>query len=109
MNKRNQFTKDGLTGNSGFNIEGLSDIFHLSANYAATKGFVFVEVKEDRRDWERVKKSDAIKNKRHIIRCSYCTKPAISLDHSWPYLQEATYCADHRDWQKMMEKTNDNT
>ena len=30
-----------------------------------------------------------------IICCYYCNKPAVSLDHSWPWLQDATVCKEH--------------
>ncbi len=99
MSKPNDFTKDGLTGTSGFGVEGLPGIWHINANYAATEGNVFVEV-ESAGEWERMKETDAVEQKRRVIPCTYCAKPAISLDHSWPYLTEATYCADHRDWQR---------
>lgn len=97
--KPNQFTKDGLTGRSGFNVEGMSFAFHVSANYAAMKG-VFVETKD--MGWRRMTRVAAEKQGKRIIRCSYCKRPAISLDHSWPHLQEATYCARHRNWQELM-------
>lgn len=96
---KNQLTKEGLTGGSGFGVESLEGIWHLNANYAATEGHVFVETKDvEYIEWRRVKTEDAKGHR--IISCSYCKNPAISLDHSWPYLTEATYCADHRDWQK---------
>jgi len=102
--KPNQLTKDGLTGRSGFNVEGMSLAFHVSANYAATKGMVFVESEEECTNWERMTRVVAEKQGKRIIRCSYCKRPAISLDHSWPYLQEATYCARHRNWQELMRE-----
>ena len=97
---RNKFTKDGLTGNSGFRVEGISDAWHVNANYAATENMVFVESGD--MGWKRMKEADAVEKKRRIIRCSYCTKPAISLDHCWPYLQEASYCDKHRNWQELV-------
>ncbi len=49
----NQLTKDGLTGNSGFNVAGLGPaITHVSSNYAATKGKVFVSTRD--MNWRRM-------------------------------------------------------
>ena len=98
----NCLSKDGLTGNSGFGVDGLSGIIHVSANYAATKDHVFVETED--MGWERIKRADLATDKRPVIRCSYCAAAAISLDHCWPYLQEATYCEVHRDWQRWMKE-----
>jgi hypothetical protein len=86
-------TKYGLTGNSGF-VGG----FHLNANYAAGEGNVFQKAQlemypgEFVDHWERVKTEDANPDK--IIKCYNCNKPAVTLDHSWPYLQEKTLCAE---------------
>lgn len=95
--KSNILTKDGLTGNNGFNVLNLPFIAHVSASYAAMNGNVFIETGEDNvPEWERVTLEQAIKQKSKIITCSYCQNPAISLDHFWPYHSEMNYCADHK-------------
>lgn len=99
----NQLTKDGLTGNSGFGVEGFGPLIrHVSAPYAATKGKVFVD--DGDLGWERMPRKAAEKAGRRIIRCTYCKRPATTVDHSWPYLTEATHCAWHRDWRHLMEE-----
>lgn len=95
----NQLTKDGLTGNSGFGVAGL---FHVNAPYAATKGLVFAD--DGDLGWERVTRVEANKRGRPIIRCTYCKRPATTVDHCWPYLTEATHCAWHRDWMRHMKE-----
>lgn len=100
QSKINSLTKDGLTGVSGFGVDGLAPlIWHVNASYASTKGKVFVSTKD--MGWRRMSRVTAEKQGRSIIRCSYCKRPAISLDHSWPYLQEATHCAWHRNWREL--------
>ncbi len=95
----NQLTKDGLTGNSGFGVEGLAPLIrHVNAPYAATRGKVFVETSD--LGWRRMTRVAAEKAGRRIIKCSYCKRPATTVDHSWPYLIEATHCAWHRDWMR---------
>lgn len=104
----NQLTKDGLTGNSGLfpytsqTETGSKCFFHVSANYAATKGKVFVETRD--MGWERVDKAVAIKRGLPIISCSYCRRPATSVDHHYPYHTEANHCEWHRDWIKLAEE-----
>jgi hypothetical protein len=94
MKTHNELTEHGLTGNSGFAVAGLPTCFHVNANHAANDGTVFVEHKDH---WRRMKAEEATAKKKRIIPCTYCAKPAISLDHSWPYLVENTYCADHKE------------
>ena len=112
----NTLTKDGLTGNSGF---GVSPLFvHVAANYIAgrarpTKGkakgkgetMCFVEYHPRGPDgkpdpvptWKRMTVKRAKKEGRHIITCSLCRRPAISLDHYWPYYSDGNYCACHQE------------
>jgi ribosomal protein S27AE len=63
--------------------------------------FVVAEGNWDRAGWRRVKRGKA--RKADIIRCSYCGRSAVLLDHSWPYCAEATVCARHKNWQKHYE------
>lgn len=95
---KNQLTKKGLTGTSGFNVEGLNPASHINAPYAAAKDGVFVETGD--MGWQRMERATAEKRSLRIIRCSYCRRPATTVDHSWPYLTEATHCAWHSDWRK---------
>ena len=94
MKTHNELTEHGLTGNSGFSVAGLTTCFHVNANYAANDGMVFVEHKDH---WRRIPAKEAEVKKKRVISCTYCSKPAISLDHCWPYLAENTYCADHKE------------
>jgi len=83
----NKLSKYGLTGDCGF----ISPNIHVNANYDCN-GMVFVETDDY---WERMPKKEAKKKGLKIIKCSYCDKPAVSLDHSWPYLQDETTCKKH--------------
>jgi hypothetical protein len=94
----NTLTKDGLIGSSGLGVDG-SVFFHIAANYAAGRGKCFVEWfgrGDSAPDWKRMTLKRAHKEGRHIIACAHCDKPAISLDHLWPYHSEMNYCAAHR-------------
>lgn len=82
----NQFGKYGLTGDSGF----IGDC-HFSAPYDCN-GMVFVEHDNW---WKRMDKKEAKKKGLKIIKCEYCDKPAVSLDHHWPYMSDTTVCAKH--------------
>ena len=100
----NILTKDGLTGCSGVGVANLPGIIHISANYAAGKKRCFVVTHARRLDgpsWKRMTLARAKKEKRDILRCSYCSRPAISLDHHWPYHSEANHCAHHRNWTEL--------
>lgn len=102
----NILTKDGLTGNSGIGVENLPGVFHISANYAAGKKHCFVLTHLRHRDgprWKRMTLARAKKEKREIMRCSYCNRPAISIDHFWPYHSEANHCARHRNWNELCQ------
>ena len=58
----------GLTGNSGLVPGG-----HISANYSAGEGNVFVA----------------------IVKCRHCDQPAVSMDHYYPYDSQFNRCEDH--------------
>lgn len=91
----NKLTKDGLTGDSGLGVAGF---FHVTANYAAGEGNCFVR-REDAEYgdiWERLPLKQAQDERLEIISCAQCDKPAISLDHHWPYMSDYNYCEDHR-------------
>jgi hypothetical protein len=95
IKKSGELDKYGLTGVHGFVGAGI----HLSANYSSGDDTVFVRDEEEWDMWERINTKDA--KDRNIITCYYCDKPAVSLDHSWPYLQEHTTCAEHwEEWKK---------
>ena len=78
--------KYGLTGNSGLTGWG-----HVSASYDCN-GMVFVETDDY---WKRMPKEEAEKQGLKIITCSYCDKPAVSLDHHYPYMADQNLCAEH--------------
>ena len=78
----------GLTGNSGLVPGG-----HIGATYSAGRGNVFVEVEDF---WQRVKKSEVTPGM-NIVKCRLCDKPAVSLDHYYPYDIQFNRCEDHID------------
>lgn len=84
--------KYGLSGNDGMVADGL----HIAAPYDSN-GDVFVEI--DHEDygvvWKRVPPEQARSLGLNVIKCSMCEKPAVSLDHYWPYYSEFNRCADH--------------
>lgn len=84
--------KYGLSGNSGIVAEGL----HIAAPYDSNGG-VFVEVEDEEWGvvWRRVSKKKAESKGMKIISCSMCEKPAVSLDHHWPYFHDYCRCKDH--------------
>ncbi len=93
--------KYGLTGNSGLGALGM---FHIGLPYDCN-GKVFVEWKfrhkflsgntEEWEGWKRMALKRAIKEKRKIIKCNYCDKPVVRLDHLWDYHDELNACEDH--------------
>lgn len=85
------FNEYGLKGNHNLTGKRIG-IIHVHANYGAEKDEVFIKVNNDN-GWQRVKEKDA--NKRDIIRCTYCTKYAVSIDHSYPWQRESTVCKEH--------------
>lgn len=112
---RNTLTKDGFTGNSGLGVDTFAGVlFHIAANYvagsarrgkSAGKPMCFVESYERQPDgtiepvpsWKRMTVARAKREKRVIIPCALCKKPAISLCHYWPWNgNDMNYCADHR-------------
>ena len=92
MNNKGEIGKYGLTGNSGVVAEGL----HIAGSYDSNGG-VFVSTIDDDYGhvWERVDKERAVSEGMEIISCSMCEKPAVSLDHHWPYFSDYCRCADH--------------
>jgi len=83
--------KYGIKGNTGLGVGGM---FHMSAPYDCN-GMVFVEKEHEEWGtvWERVDSDKA--EGRKIITCFMCDKPAVSLDHLWPYHSEMCRCAEH--------------
>lgn len=88
MNKKRPLGH-GLTGYSGLNINGN---FHISASYS-NNGMLFVEKINDIGRWRR-----AIKPKKNekIITCCKCKRPAILLDHFYPYHIDHNLCEIHQ-------------
>ena len=101
----NKLTKNGLTGDSGFAVCNFPGAWHITANYAARRRGCFVVDKVQ--GWKRMTLYRARKENHDIISCSYCKYPAISLDHLYPYMNEATHCAKHRNWREIIEARND--
>lgn len=99
---KNKLTKYGLTGNSGFGtglkLDGIKGAWHVSANYAANgenKVFVMWNYKDGISSWKRMTIKRAKREGRKIIPCCQCDKPAVTLDHCWPYLVDRTFCSKH--------------
>ena len=83
--------KYGIKGNTGLGVGGM---FHVSAPYDSNgKVFVRVDHPEWGEVWERVDADKA--DPQRVIRCVMCDKPAVSLDHHWPYYSDMNRCADH--------------
>jgi len=83
--------KYGIKGNTGLGVGGM---FHVSAPYDNNgKVFVRVDHPEWGEVWERVDADKA--DPQRVIRCVMCDKPAVSLDHHWPYYSDMNRCADH--------------
>ena len=83
--------KYGITGNTGLGVGGF---FHVSASYDSN-GMVFVACEEDMMDWKRVPLEEAKEKNLQIINCCMCNKPAVSLDHHYPYLIDDNRCVEH--------------
>ena len=84
----------GLKGNSGLILDDNGKvIMHINAPYD-NNGMVFVYT-EDHMLWERMSLKQAKKEKREIITCCQCDKPATSLDHHYPYMTGRNLCDDH--------------
>ena len=84
ITKSSAFGEFGLKGNSGF-VSGR----HISSPYDCN-GLIFAE-KGDW--WQRMKPEDITNEK--IIKCSYCEKPAVRLDHYFMTSSKETACRDH--------------
>ena len=67
----------------------------LCAHYQAEPGEVFVEIDDEEcgKWWESRPLTDV--GDAPIITCSRCPKPAVQLDHLWPYQSEMCLCAEH--------------
>jgi hypothetical protein len=91
-------TQYGIGGESGIITDEAGGlVMHINAPYGnRDEDTVFVATDEGM-SWTRMKKDIAAKKKLSPIKCSYCVKPAVRLDHSWPYLTGTTSCADHLD------------
>ena len=96
--------KYGIKGSTGLGVGGF---FHVSAPYDSN-GLVFVEhtykryyVEDGKKQvekndsWKRMSLANAKKQKKRIILCSICDKPAVSLDHLWPYEVLYNRCKEH--------------
>jgi hypothetical protein len=88
----------GLTGNSGFLPGG----HHINAPYDSNGKF-FVQIFDMTYDnieyrWERMSPEEVQEKRlyKNVIKCHYCDKPAVRLDHSWPYLVGMTTCEEHK-------------
>lgn len=98
-NGQKQVGKYGITGNTGLGIGGL---FHINMPYDSN-GKVFVKWTYKQKlsggkiekfdSWKRVDKNKA--KEQDIIQCSFCDKPAVRLDHLWPYYSEMNACEKH--------------
>ncbi len=86
-------TGKGLKGNSGVFPGG-----HISMNYS-NNGMVFIESKINVEgnlldSWDRIP-IENLTPEHKIIKCYRCEKPAITLDHYYPFMNDRTFCEDH--------------
>jgi hypothetical protein len=94
MKRRHGFNPNGLDGSSGVIGRGV----HVSAQYGARKGEVFIEDMFDDGDmrflsWRRVRRVWAKRHTCRVIRCRVCGNPAVSIDHHFPYYSTMNRCA----------------
>ena len=69
-------------------------IVHLSDHHQAGDGYYFADI-DNRGKWFRVSKKALMPVGFKAISCSKCDKPAIQLDHFYPYECENNLCEDH--------------
>lgn len=84
----------GLTGNTGVFSDKDGSFVHINAPYVSD-GKVFVTLKSEPMSWRRVTPKEAKRRKMSVIKCSYCKRAAVRIDHSWPYLTGTTSCNNH--------------
>jgi hypothetical protein len=91
-------TGPGLTGNSGvLGKVNVSGIYHIAAPYS-NNGMVFINTHDENghnMSWERVTREEAKRREEEPIQCSMCMKPAVMLDHYYPYYPDMNRCEDH--------------
>jgi hypothetical protein len=88
--KRDGFIDDyGIVGRANH----LPGIGLLNMNYSSA-GKVFIEDKTGE-GWFRGTPEEARKRGLKVVSCHYCHKPAVTLDHSYPWQTEYTACEDH--------------
>jgi len=68
-------------------------MLHVSRPFVAKPGEVFVVSGIQEESWQLCPESEA-EGKRVIV-CTHCDKPAIQLDHFWPYYSDHNLCAFH--------------
>jgi len=105
-------TPDNIQSNASLKSDGsdsqsltMTDIYDKLMNTIAlvpdsVKVFVSVPHKKHGKVWKRVRVAKA--DPRCIIRCDMCDKPAVVLDHLWPYHSEMNRCSDHRNTMTML-------
>ena len=109
---KEEMDKYGITGNTGLGVGGL---FHISAPYSiGITDKVFVEHRYRNNgtgdtwdSWKRMTLIRAYKENKRIITCSRCARPAVSLDHHWPHMNDYNVCAVHH--AKDVKKYSENT
>jgi hypothetical protein len=94
-----QIGKYGLVGNSGLGVGGF---LHVSMPYDSN-GKVFIKHTYKHKfpdgniekidSWKRIDINKA--KEKDIIKCFVCKKPAVRLDHLWPYYWEMNACEEH--------------
>ena len=47
--------------------------------------------------WRSVKLATAVRHSwcQRILRCAHCMRPAVRIDHHWPYMSGANACEKH--------------
>ena len=69
-------------------------IVHIGKPYELNPGFVYVVGDEDR--WEVIRKDES--SDQRVIVCSrrHCYRPAVQLDHFFPFFSDFTLCEVHK-------------
>lgn len=89
-----EMDEHGITGNSGLATDERGRmVLHIAAPYSAA-GYVFVDTKD--MGWRRCTPKQAKSWGKKPIPCGLCKRPAVSLDHHYPWMgTEYNRCAKH--------------
>lgn len=84
---------EGDDGFRGWLAGEKAEMIHISRPFVAKPGEVFVVSGTTGQDWQLCPESEAEGGR--VIVCTHCDKPAVQLDHFWPYYSEHNLCTFH--------------